>query len=132
MEAAMSKVYDPLGDAAPELARTLVASVQQRITCGAPASRRSGASAQAVPVRARRPCSRVPAVPACRAFPGISTPRSRPLGGINWSIAPTWCAMAPVWLRTATCAALSSRRHPNKAWTRRQTPSRRARVGHSC
>ena len=34
--------------------------------------------------------------------------------------ASTWCAMAAVWRRTATCVGRSSPRHASRAWTNRR------------
>jgi hypothetical protein len=77
--------HDPLRNDAPELARPLAASVQQRIAFGERAGSRSGALAPALVLRARRQRSPVPAVRACGAFRSTPTPRSPPIGAISWS-----------------------------------------------
>src|SRR4029450_4885505 len=46
--------------------------------------RRSGASARDLVMRARRPRSQVPAVPASTGFPYTPTPRSPRTGAISW------------------------------------------------
>ena len=85
IDAAAATGYDPLCDDAPELARTLAASVQQRIAFGERAGqqvRRMGAGFGA---EGERPLLTVPAVPAYRAFPCTPIPRSPRIGGISWS-----------------------------------------------
>jgi len=62
LNAAVATGYDPLVDDAPELARTMTASVQQRIAFGERAGRRSRVFAPALAPRARRQRSPVPAV----------------------------------------------------------------------
>jgi hypothetical protein len=52
---AMATGYDPLMVDEPALARTLAASVTQRIACGERAGRRSGALAPALAPRVRAP-----------------------------------------------------------------------------
>jgi hypothetical protein len=77
--------YDPLVDAEPALARTMAASVQQRLAWGERAASRSGALAQGLALRARRPGSPGLVAPVYTAFPCTPTRRFRRIAAIRWN-----------------------------------------------
>ena len=79
------QAYDPLHDDAPELARTLAASVQQRIAFGERAGQHVRHIGAGFGREGERPLLSGPAVPASTGFPCTRTPRSPRTGGISWS-----------------------------------------------
>jgi hypothetical protein len=85
-DAAVATTYDPLLDNEPRLARTMAASVTQRIAFGNGLERRCAASARALAMQENGRHSRDLAVPVCTAFPCTPTPRFRRIGVVSWSV----------------------------------------------
>ena len=78
--------YDPLRDTAPELARTMAASVQQRIACRGPGRpARAPHRRRALATRARPPRLTGPRCASVTAFRCTPTPRFRRIGAISWN-----------------------------------------------
>ena len=85
MDVPMVTGYDPLLDTEPELARTMAASVTQRIAFGERLGRTCAVSARALALKENALTSQDPVVPVCTAFRCTPTPRFRRIGVISWS-----------------------------------------------
>ena len=83
MEPPVVTGYDPLRDTAPELARTLAASVQQRIAFGERAGQKVRRLGVGFGAEGETPTLTVPAAPAYKAFRSTPTPRSPPIGATS-------------------------------------------------
>jgi len=92
IDAAVATGYDPLLDNEPTLARTMAASVQQRIAFGERAGQQVRRIGAGFGYAGEHPHSRAPAVPVSTGFRSMRTPRSQPIGGISLSAC---CAIRP-------------------------------------
>jgi hypothetical protein len=85
LDATVATSYDPLRDDAPELARTMAASVQQRIAFGERTGQQVRRIGSGFGAEGEAPRLTGPTVRACRAFPCTPTPRSPPIGATSWN-----------------------------------------------
>ena len=85
IDAAVATGYDPLRDDEPELARTMAASVKQRIAFGERAGQTFDGLARDLVMQGNVPNSRVLAAPVSTAFRCTPTPRCQPIGVTSWS-----------------------------------------------
>jgi hypothetical protein len=77
--------YDPLIDDEPALARTLAASVTQRIAFGERVGQKVRRIGAGFGYEDENPTLTGPAVPVSTGFRCTPTPRSQPIGGTSWS-----------------------------------------------
>ena len=87
IEAAVATGYDPLLDTAPELARTMAASVKQRIAFGERAGEKVRRIGSGFGYEGERPALTGPRCASVNgAFPCTPTPIFRRIGVISWSV----------------------------------------------
>jgi hypothetical protein len=84
MEVPVATGYDPLRDTAPELARTMAASVQQRIAFGEWTGQHVRRIGAGFGYEGESPTLTGPAVPGSMGFRCTPTLRSPPIGGTGW------------------------------------------------
>jgi Transposase zinc-binding domain/Putative transposase len=85
MDVPVATGYDPLLDNEPELARTMAASVTQRIAFGERPGEKVRRIGSGFGYEGERPALKGPPVPVSTAFPCTPTQRFRRIGVISWS-----------------------------------------------
>ena len=99
--------YDPASDEDPECARTMAASVQQRIAFGERAGQRGRRIGSGFGDEGETPT--------------LTGPRGASLGGFSLHV-NTSCVTAAAWRRTASCERRSSQRHASRERTSPKPP----------
>ena len=84
-DAALATGYDPLLDSEPELARTLAASVTQRIAYGERTGQHVRQIGSGFGYEGASPALTDPAVPVSTGFRCTTTPRFPRIGVTSWS-----------------------------------------------